>query len=102
LGFVMMMIAGVAYHVIPRFTAAPLHAPRLALVHLYVANAGLILLACGFAARVHAVSAAPWLLALGGTLSASGAWMLAWNLWRTLDRAVVPPTRLPRARPLPN
>ena len=29
LGFVMMMIAGVAYHVIPRFTMAALHSPRV-------------------------------------------------------------------------
>jgi cbb3-type cytochrome oxidase subunit 1 len=100
LGFVVMMIAGVAYHVIPRFTAAPLHAPKVALAHLYVANIGLVLLAAGFTVRVHGVTLAPWLLASGGTLSAAGAWMLAWNLWRTLDKAVVPPTHLPRARPL--
>lgn len=101
LGFVMMMIAGVAYHVIPRFTAAPLHAPRAAMAHLYVANLGLVLLAAGFVARVDAPAAAPPLLAGGGTLSALGAWLLAWNLWRTLDKAVVAPSRLPRARPLP-
>ncbi len=100
LGFVVMMIAGVAYHVIPRFTAAPLHAPRVALAHLYVANIGLVLLASGFTARVHGLAVTPWLLASGGALSALGAWMLAWNLWRTLDKAVVPPSQLPRARPL--
>jgi len=100
LGFVVQMIAGVAYHVIPRFTAAPLHAPKVALAHLYVANLGLVLLASGFVVRVQGVGAAPLLLASGGTLSALGAWMLAWNLWRTLDQAVVPPTQLPRARPL--
>lgn len=100
LGFVMMMIAGVAYHVIPRFTAATLHSPRLAMVHLVVANVGLPLLAGGFVARVVHPGLAPLLLSVGGGLSALGAWMLGWNLWRTLDRAVVPPTRLPRARPL--
>ena len=30
LGFVSMVIFGVAYHVIPRFTGHPLHNPRLA------------------------------------------------------------------------
>ncbi len=100
LGFVVMIIAGVAYHVIPRFTAAALHSPRLAMVHLVVANAGLVLLACGFIARIHHPALAPWLLSGGGLLSASGAYLLAWNLWRTLDRAVAPPTRLPRTRPL--
>lgn len=100
LGFVVMIIAGVAYHVVPRFTAAALHSNRLAMVHLWVANVGLVLLACGFIARVHHPALAPWLLSSGGVLSASGAYLLAWNLWRTLDRAVVPVTRLPRARPL--
>lgn len=101
LGFVVMIIAGVAYHVIPRFTAAPLYSNRLAMVHLWVANAGLVLLACGFIARVQHPALAPWLLASGGVLSATGAYLLAWNLWRTLDKAVVPPSRLPAARPLP-
>jgi cbb3-type cytochrome oxidase subunit 1 len=101
LGFVVMIIAGVAYHVIPRFTAAPLHSNRLATVHLWVANIGVVLLACGFIARVQHPALAPALLAVGGILSASGAYLLAWNLWRTLDKAVVPPSRLPAARPLP-
>lgn len=101
LGFVMMMIAGVAYHVLPRFTAAPLHAPRLAMVHLVVANVGLVCLVAGFIARVVRPSVAPVLLAIGGLASVFGAWCLAWNLWRTLDAAVVPPARLPRASRLP-
>lgn len=101
LGFVVMFIAGVAYHVVPRFTAAPLHSARLAMAHLWVANGGLILLACGFVARVQWPVIAPGLLATGGLMSAGGAYLLAWNLWRTLDRAVVPPSRLPAARPLP-
>lgn len=101
LGFVVMIIAGVAYHVVPRFTATALHSNRLAMVHLWVANIGLILLASGFIARIHHPTAAPWLLSAGGVLSATGAYLLAWNLWRTLDRAVIPATRLPRARPLP-
>lgn len=99
LGFVMMMIAGVAYHVIPRFTAAPLHAPRLAMAHWGVANLGLVLLVTGFLMRPTGGVLVTPLLALGGTASAAGAWMLAWNLWRTLDRAIAPPSRLPRARP---
>jgi cbb3-type cytochrome oxidase subunit 1 len=101
LGFVAMMIAGVAYHVLPRFTATPLHSPRLALVHLVVANVGLVSLAGGFVARTVVPAAAPALLTIGGSLSATGAWMLAWNLWRTLDHAVVPPNRLPRSSGLP-
>jgi cbb3-type cytochrome oxidase subunit 1 len=101
LGFVVMMIAGVAYHVMPRFAATPLYSPRLATCHFVLANTGLALLAAGFVVRFHAATAGAWLLGIGGTLSAAGAYTLAWNLWRTLDRAAVAPSVLARpARPL--
>ena len=101
LGFVTMMISGVAYHAFPRFAATPLHAPRLMAVHFGLANAGLVLVACGFVARAHAVGQAPLVLALGGSLSAAGTYLLGWNLWRTLDKAAIPPSRLAPARPMP-
>ena len=98
LGFVMMMISGVAYHVLPRFAGSPLYSPRLASWHLIVANVGLVLLASGFIVRFHALSIATPMLAAGGVLSASGAYMFAWNLWQTLSRAAVFPTVVPLAR----
>lgn len=100
LGFVVMMIAGVAYHVMPRFAATPLHSARLAGWHFILANGGLILLASGFIVRNHATVTGAWLLGIGGTLSAAGAYALAFNLWRTLDGAAVAPSILAPARPL--
>ena len=44
LGFVAMMIFGVAYHVIPRFAGFQLHRADLARLHWWVANAGLLLM----------------------------------------------------------
>jgi len=101
LGFVTMFIAGVGYHVLPRFSGTGLDSPRLADVHLIIANVGLVVLECGFIARVVAGSLAPALLAIGGSLSVIGAWMLVWNLWRTLARAILPSRPTPRARPMP-
>lgn len=100
LGFVMMMIAGVAYHVLPRFAATALYSPRLASLHLIVSNAGLILLASGFIVRFHASAIATPMLATGGLLSAAGAYMFALNLWRTLGGAAVLPSGLPTVPPL--
>jgi cbb3-type cytochrome oxidase subunit 1 len=85
LGFVAMMIFGVAYHVMPRFTGHPLHSRRLAGVHVVVANAGLALMAGGFAATPHVASPARLLVAAGGILSAVGAYAFIYNLWRTID-----------------
>ncbi len=101
LGFVTMMIAGVAYHVFPRFAATPLHSRNLARIHLVLANVGLALLATGFAVRANGGSATRALLAAGALCSVAGAYCLAWNLWRTLDKAAVLPNRLPPLRPMP-
>lgn len=85
LGFVSMMIFGVAYHVVPRFTGHPLHTPRLAAAHLWIANAGLAGMTGGFVLRVYAFGAGSWILRAGAALSAVGAFLFIYNLWRTLD-----------------
>jgi heme/copper-type cytochrome/quinol oxidase subunit 1 len=91
LGFVSMMIFGVAYHVVPRFTGRPLHDPRLAAVHLWVANAGLAVLAGGWIVRVHAPQVGTPMVGAGGLASAVGAYLFIYNLWRTLgDGSPVP------------
>jgi hypothetical protein len=100
LGFVTMFIAGVGYHVVPRFTMAALASTRLAMAHLVVANIGLVLMVTGFCGRVHGWGLAPTALAVGGSLSALGAWAFAANIWLTMNRTAVPPPRPAGARPL--
>jgi cbb3-type cytochrome oxidase subunit 1 len=85
LGFVTMMIYGVAYHVIPRFAGSPLRSRRVALVHWWMANIGLAGMASGFAWRVWHPTSGTWLLSAGGTLSAVGAYLFVWQIWATLD-----------------
>ena len=85
LGFVSMVIFGVAYHVIPRFTGHTLHNPRMAGVHWYVANIGLALLIVGFALSPHVSGTAHLFLGVGATASGSGAFLFIYNLWRTID-----------------
>ena len=85
LGFVTMMIYGVAYHVIPRFTGHPLRGRRAAGWHWWASNAGLALMAAGFGVRVHAPALGTPLLATGGTLSALGAYTFVVVVWRTID-----------------
>lgn len=94
LGFVSMMIFGVAYHVIPRFTGNALPHRALALAHLWVANVGLALLVGGWMLRVHAFAAGTLLLRTGAAVGALGAGMFIYNLWRTLaPRPRVTPLR---------
>lgn len=108
LGFVAMMIYGVAYHVVPRFSGAPLPSQRMPVVHWWMSNVGLALLVLGFMARAGGAAVAPVLLGTGGTLSALGAYAFAWAVWRTIDasplgkvpqRPVVVPVAISRAVP---
>jgi len=84
------MISGVAYHVIPRFSGHALHSRRLAGVHLWIANIGLALLASGFVLAPRGGHAGRYALAAGGLLSATGLYMFAFNLWRTIDGPAKP------------
>lgn len=86
LGFVSMMIFGVAYHVIPRFTGNPLWNPMLSRVHLVVANGGLLLLVGGWILRGLS-GVGGLLIPVGAVASATGAFLFIVNLWRTLDGA---------------
>jgi len=85
LGFVTMMIFGVAYHVIPHFVGFRLHRPRLAGAHWWIANVGLLLMASGFVGRVSLPKVGTVVLAAGGVLSALGAYLFVYVMWRTID-----------------
>lgn len=85
LGFVTMMIYGVAYHVIPRFSGHALHGRRAAAWHWGASNAGLALLVLGFVARALGAPAGTPMLVAGGVLSALGAYTFAYLIWRTID-----------------
>jgi len=90
LGFVSMMIFGVAYHVMPRFTGCPLWSPKLAWLHLIVANLGLTLMVAGWLARPTTFVIGSALLATGAVTSTVGAWMFVVNIWRTITPASGP------------
>ena len=84
-GFVTMMIYGVAYHVLPRFTGNPLHNRRAAGVHFWIANVGLAFMVTGFALRANASPFATAVLTIGGVLAGAGAYVFAYLVWRTVD-----------------
>lgn len=87
LGFVSMMIFGVAYHVVPRFTGNALYSRTMARVHFWAANVGLGLLVAGWIVRVTWPAAGSLALGAGASASALGAFLFIGNLWRTLEPA---------------
>ena len=84
LGFVSMMIFGVAYHVLPRFAGHPLRSRRAAALHLWAANVGLASMAAGWLTRPWAYDVGTLLLIAGGLASAGGAFLFIGNIWQTL------------------
>ena len=99
LGFVAMIISGVAYHVIPRFTGHPLHSPRLAGAHWWLANIGLVVLTGGFLLSLRYGPRFAPITITGSTLSTLAAWAFIYNMWRTIEgRRQVPPPATPARR----
>ena len=84
LGFVSMMIFGVAYHVMPRFTGNALHSRRLAGIHFWMGNAGLALLVGGWILRVWVALPGIAAVRAGAATSAVAAFLFIYNLWRTV------------------
>jgi cbb3-type cytochrome oxidase subunit 1 len=86
-GFVVMMIFGVGYQMLPRFFGHPIHSRALATAHVWMANLGLGGLVAGFALAPHVGSASVPVTATGGVLWALGAYGFVYNMWRTFDAA---------------
>jgi len=100
LGFVSMMIFGVAYHVIPRFAGRPLFSPRVARLHVWLANLGLAGMVSGFMLRAWEGGTGAWLLRTGAVVSALGIAFFITNIWRTVGPAgVVALTAGPALKP---
>ena len=86
-GFVVMMIFGVGYQMLPRFFGHPIHSRGLAVAHIWLANIGLAGMVAGFFLAPHIGDASIPVTASGGVLWAIGAYGFAYNMWRTFDAA---------------
>ncbi len=86
-GFVVMMIFGVGYQMLPRFFGHPIHSRRFAAAHVWLANLGLGGLVAGFFLAPHIGAQSIPVTATGGALWALGAYGFVYNMWRTFDAA---------------
>ncbi len=103
-GFVVMMIFGVGYQMLPRFFGHPIHSRWLAISHVWLANVGLAALVTGFMLAPHIGTASVPVTAGGGILWAVGAYGFIYNMWRTFnaaDRRKALNEKVPDGRKLP-
>jgi cbb3-type cytochrome oxidase subunit 1 len=78
LGFILMMIYGVALHVLPRFSGNALYSERMANWQLYLANAGLPLMIVGWLCMLN------WLVLVGGAIAYSAIVLFSVNMLLTV------------------
>jgi len=78
LGFFLMFIYGVGFHVLPRFSGFPLYSERMANWQLYFANAGLPIMIAGW------LSLNNLLVVTGGVLSYAAILMFGVNMLLTV------------------
>lgn len=86
LGWITMMIYGVAYHILPRFSASPLYSDKMANVQFYLAHIGLIGMAVSFAMRSY-VDAGGMLLIVFSIIEAISIFLFVFNMLMTLPKA---------------
>ena len=78
LGLILMMIYGIALHVLPRFGGFPLYSERMADWQLYLANAGLPLMIIGWLNMADG-----WVI-VGGVLSYAAVVLFGLNMILTV------------------
>jgi cbb3-type cytochrome oxidase subunit 1 len=78
-GFVIMIIFGIAYHILPRFAGKPLHSEAWAAAHFWIAALATAGMVIGFI-----VPAAALLLWTGSVAQFSGIVLGVVNLWITI------------------
>ncbi|MDQ6716824.1 MAG: hypothetical protein M3Z17_00600 [Gemmatimonadota bacterium] len=86
-GFVVMMIFGVGYQMLPRFFGHPIHSKALAAAHIWLANIGLATMVIGFFLAPSIGEGSIPVTAGGGLLWALGAYGFAFNMWMTFNAA---------------
>jgi cbb3-type cytochrome oxidase subunit 1 len=86
LGWISMMIYGVAYHILPRFSARPLYSDKMANAQFYLAHIGLIGMAIGFVMRSY-VDAGAVLLVVFSIVEAVSILLFSFNMIMTLPKA---------------
>ncbi len=86
LGFMSMMIYGVGYHILPRFSGRNIYSPKLMRIQFWVANAGLIGMAVSWplAAAGSNVSLSKPVLVISAFLSLISVVLFAINILKTI------------------
>ena len=86
LGWMSMMIFGVGYHILPRFSGRPLYSLSIAKTQFYLANIGLVgmSIAWPLISRNIALGFSKTFLALFSVIEALAVFLFVYNIWKTI------------------
>lgn len=90
LGWVSMLMFGIAYHILPRFSGRMLYSDRLAEAHLWIVNIGLIGLTFFWSMQRHRnpsmdIASLPSIMTiLFAFMEAVGIFLFVFNMWMTV------------------
>ena len=84
LGFMTMMIYGVGYHILPKFSGVFVYSPKIMNIQFWVANAGLIGMAISWPLMLREV------LIVSSFLSLAAVVLFTFNMLMTLKPAPAP------------
>jgi len=85
LGFMSMMIYGVGYHILPKFSGRHIHSPGIMKVQLWLSNSGLIGMAISWPfVAAGSAGALQTLLILSAFLSLIAVVLFAYNILKTI------------------
>ncbi|MGA2193010.1 MAG: cbb3-type cytochrome c oxidase subunit I [Nitrospirota bacterium] len=84
LGWMSMMIFGVGYHVLPRFSGRPLYSRNLSKVQFWLANAGFAGMGIGWGLRSQMVQGGTQLLTVFGAVMFLSIILFVYNLILTV------------------
>ncbi len=86
-GFVIQMIFGIAYHVLPTLSRGAIHSYPIGFVHYVLTNIGILTLSAGFWFNRNGD-----LRPLGALLLFAGILLFAYNIWKSMrPRSIEPP-----------
>jgi cbb3-type cytochrome oxidase subunit 1 len=89
LGWMSMMIYGVGYHILPRFSGRPLYSLSIARAQFWLANIGLIgmISTWPLVTRDIALGISKTLLAIFSLTEALAVFLFIYNIWKTMKTA---------------
>lgn len=93
LGFMSMMVYGVGYHILPKFSGQEIYSARIMDIQFWLANAGLIGIAVSwpFVRMGDAVALFRPLLSISAACSLIAAFLFALNILKTVKPVHMPP-----------